>query len=395
MRSDQFDLIIVGGGLAGSLLLQALRTRHPKLRILLLEQRDQLGGDRTWSFHEADLPPTTKEWLEPLISHSWNGYDVHFPEYSRTLTTAFHSLQPHDVSEKLLRDSPHSIRLNESVARIEKSERYKIHLASGPVVETETIIFARGWAGPNSPVAWQKYVGLEVELEEPHELERVVLMDARVAQIDGFRFFQILPFEEKRLLIEDTYYSHHTGLKAERIEREVFAYLTRQNWKVKSLQRRQVGTLPLIMSLGKNPDQDHREIPRIGAESGFFHPVAGAAVPTLLRQIAAVTDHSNLTMPSILRELKKVEADAKNRLRYDRLLNRMMFQAAEPTKRYKVLSHFYKMPEPLIQRFYGGQISFLDQLRLLLGRPPVSLKKALRVLREDEPHDGSRQSPLS
>jgi lycopene beta-cyclase len=207
-------------------------------------------------------------------------------------------------------------------------------------------------------------------------------MDARIQQIDGYRFFYLLPWSPTRLLVEDTYYSHHSGLKTERIEQEIMAYIQKQNWKVKSLIRKESGTLPLTLTLPSGTKQSRDEFPSIGAESGYFHPVTGYTAPTLLKQLCAICDHSNLTAAAMRRVLAKVEQNSTGRLRYYRFLNRMMFKGAEATERYKVLSHFYRMPEPVISRFYSGQTTVWDQLRILMGKPPVPVSKALRVLRE-------------
>jgi lycopene beta-cyclase len=63
------------------------------------------------------------------------------------------------------------------------------------------------------------------------------------------------------------------------------------------------------------------------------------------------------------------------------LLNRMLFRAAPPEDRYRVLEHFYRLPEPLISRFYAGRLTRLDKLRIVSGRPPVPIGKALAALR--------------
>jgi lycopene beta-cyclase len=59
----------------------------------------------------------------------------------------------------------------------------------------------------------------------------------------------------------------------------------------------------------------------------------------------------------------------------------MLFHAAPPGQRYRVLEHFYRLPEPLIARFYAGRTTMLDKLRILSGRPPVKLKPAFAALR--------------
>lgn len=49
-----FDYVIAGGGLQAGLLVLALRHREPTATIAVVERADTLGGNHTWSFHEAD-----------------------------------------------------------------------------------------------------------------------------------------------------------------------------------------------------------------------------------------------------------------------------------------------------------------------------------------------------
>lgn len=63
-----------------------------------------------------------------------------------------------------------------------------------------------------------------------------------------------------------------------------------------------------------------------------------------------------------------------------RMLSRMLFGAAEPGQRRRVLERFYRLPEPLIERFYAGRSTATDMARVLVGRPPVPLGAALAAL---------------
>jgi lycopene beta-cyclase len=65
-----------------------------------------------------------------------------------------------------------------------------------------------------------------------------------------------------------------------------------------------------------------------------------------------------------------------------RLLNRMLFRAAKPQQRYKVLERFYRLPQPLIERFYAAGSTLGDKARILSGKPPVPLGAALTCLIE-------------
>ena len=62
------------------------------------------------------------------------------------------------------------------------------------------------------------------------------------------------------------------------------------------------------------------------------------------------------------------------------MLTKMLFAAARPEERYRVLQRFYRLPEPLIERFYSGRSTLADRMRVLAGKPPVPLLAAMRSL---------------
>ena len=81
----------------------------------------------------------------------------------------------------------------------------------------------------------------------------------------------------------------------------------------------------------------------------------------------------------------KIRQHARNRHRqqgFYRLLNRMLFRAAVPGRRHLVLQRFYKLPKGLIERFYAGRTHAGDIVRILVGKPPVPVHRALACLRE-------------
>jgi lycopene beta-cyclase len=80
-----------------------------------------------------------------------------------------------------------------------------------------------------------------------------------------------------------------------------------------------------------------------------------------------------------------VEARSKaawNARGYYRLLNRMMFQACEPSQRYRILERFYRLPQPLVERFYAAEANLADKARILIGKPPVPIRRAMACLAE-------------
>lgn len=62
------------------------------------------------------------------------------------------------------------------------------------------------------------------------------------------------------------------------------------------------------------------------------------------------------------------------------MLTTMLFSAAHPQERYRVLERFYTLPEGLIERFYAARSTRFDRLRVLAGKPPVPLGAAIASL---------------
>ncbi len=73
-----------------------------------------------------------------------------------------------------------------------------------------------------------------------------------------------------------------------------------------------------------------------------------------------------------------------------RLLNRMLFMAGPADRRWAVMQRFYRLREPLIQRFYAAELTAWDRLRIVSGKPPVPVGEALRALAASNLHKDRR-----
>jgi lycopene beta-cyclase len=63
-----------------------------------------------------------------------------------------------------------------------------------------------------------------------------------------------------------------------------------------------------------------------------------------------------------------------------RLLNRMLFLAALPDERYRVLERFYEHNEALVGRFYAARPVLKDWMTILSGKPPLPVGRAASTL---------------
>lgn len=366
MKQSDYRVDIVGDGLAGRLVFTALKWRWPDLDLKLIRSHAPRTTSPTWCFHESDVRTDSWTWLRRYVSKSWDGYDVLFPSHRRTLHSKYHSIQSHSFFQQTD---------NDISSGFLDSPREAVDLA----------IDCTGWPATtvDADIGWQKFVGLDLTLQEPHGLEHPILKDATVPQIDGYRFFYCLPWSETSLLVEDTYYSNSPDIHIEALRKEILTYADARGWRVKSIDRQETGSLPLALSSRDFQISETKTSIRIGAASGLAHPVTGYTTPILFRQIEALVGNSAsevFDIESLKHRLDVENIQIKKGFSYFHLLNRMLFRAAVPSQRFKVLERFYHLNSELISRFYSARLTAFDRARILIGRPPVSVWNALRVL---------------
>lgn len=349
------SLQISGGGLSGLLLLAAHRHYLPGESVVLYEKKASLSVNHTWSFHEADITPSAWAWLRPLVSHSWQGYSVRFSTYQRSFSSQYHSIRSVDLAKKILANSANQIHLGEACPN------------------PQGAILATGWPEliPPADRGFQKFLGLNFRTQNPHGISRPVLMDASVAQKDGYRFVYVLPWSAHELLIEDTYYANEADLDFSSLREGIESYANALGLGKREILSEESGALPLPFRAPKsNPGF------AIGAAAGIFHPVTGYTVPHTVRQIEALFENKIDRRVNLASCQKEIRAEMK----FFYFLNRMLFRSADPEARHRVLERFYRLPEPLIQNFYAGKLSLAQKFRLLAGRPPVPVGRALKEI---------------
>jgi lycopene beta-cyclase len=384
MSYRDYDLILVGGGLASGLIAYRLSQTQPELRTLIIEKGEILGGRHTWSFHTSDLPREAHAWLGPLVNKYWHGHSVHFPQFSRRLGSGYHSIRSERFHECLVSQLSGRILLNKTVTAISPEE---VCLEDGLRLTTHCVLDGRGFVDilPGA-VGFQKFFGLDLELKEPHGLEEPVLMDVTCEQRDGFRFFYVLPWTDRTLLVEDTHYSDSPDLNPNEYKIEIRNYARQMGWKISIEGREEVGCLPIPLRRRFGRDGDPREamarrgIPTVGVRAGLFHATTGYSLCESVLLAETLGWFSAWKTASLHHFLLGYLQRRLRKQRYFRLLNRMLFHGAEPEKRFEILQRFYRLPEPLIRRFYGSRLTRSDYIRILIGRPPIPFQRAVRCL---------------
>lgn len=384
--THECDLAIVGGGLAGGLIALALAARRPDLTVRIVDAGDSLGGNHVWSFFDADVAKDDRWLLTPLVCHAWPDYDVAFPAHARTISQPYYSIESERFDAVVRKALPaEAIMLGRKVLACSPTA---VVLADGDRIEAKGVIDARG-AGDLSmlEVGWQKFVGRTLDIPAGHGITRPTVMDATVAQHDGYRFVYLLPFSPTRLFVEDTYYSDGPSLNVRALNHRIDVYAAARGWEVATGAndlREERGALPVV--IGGDFESYWRwggaKVAKAGARAGLFHPTTGYSLPDAVRLavlIAAADDLSGEALHDLTHDYARARWDER---RFYRMLDAMLFRAADPEARYKVLERFYRLHPRLIARFYAGRSTTKDKLRVLSGRPPVPIFRALRVIRK-------------
>jgi lycopene beta-cyclase len=382
MEHIRCDVAIVGGGLSGGLIALALAQKRPELKVVLIEGNDHFGGNHIWSYFATDIDPANRWLTAPLVTYGWSGNEVRFPAHARELDGIYYSIESERLDELIRKTLP---RENLLTGKMVKAVSPRLVVLEGSQrINAGGVIDARGPGDLHHlDCGWQKFTGQLMQLSEPHNVTKPIIMDATVAQHDGYRFVYVLPFGMDKLFIEDTYYSDRPDHDRRRHSQRLAEYADTNGWKVERVLREETGVLPVVMGgdLDAYWASGSGRVAKAGARGCFFQPVTSYSLPDAVRTAIFIADQQDLDGDRLHMLMKQRAEQHWDNGKYYRMLNRMMFRASATGERYKILERFYRMDQGLISRFYAGQSSMTDKLRIVSGKPPVPIGKALQAIR--------------
>ncbi|MEM9086871.1 MAG: lycopene beta-cyclase CrtY [Pseudomonadota bacterium] len=389
MSKTVFDVVIVGGGLSGGLTALALHKARPSFHIAVIEAGKTIGGNHRWSWFDSDLDDRGRDLLEPIRKTQWTkGYDVSFPQLKRTLHTGYTSMSSVDFHEGITRTlPPEALYLGRKAVEIEAEG---VTLDDGARLEARLVVDCRSFQ-PSEHLrgGWQVFMGRQMRLDEAHGEERPMIMDADVDQLapygngGAYRFVYVLPLSSRDLFIEDTYYADDPKLDRAMLSGRIDQYARDKGWKDGVPVGHETGVLPVLTGGDFDAYQNEVRIPGVaamGARGGFIHPLTSYTMPIAMGNALALADDADLPAAQMA---ALFETRARRHWRdtgYYRLLTRFLFFAADPDRRFVILQRFYGLRQGLIERFYAARSPLRDRARVLWGKPPVTIPRAMKAM---------------
>lgn len=382
MNERELDIAVVGGGLAGGLIALAIHRSHPERQIALIEAGGSFGGNHRWSWFTGDLRPEGEALMAPFTQTAWpQGNTVRFPAHERHLAGEYRSLASSDFDRTLRRLLPQDAVM--AGKRVETLSEHGVEFADGGHLGARTVIDCRDAApSPHLTGGWQVFMGRHLRCDTPHGVVRPVIMDARVEQPGAYRFVYVLPLGSQDIFVEDTYYADEPVLDRALLSERIAQYCAVPGWTGETVSE-ETGVLPVVTGGDFAAYRASLAVPGValaGARGGFTHPLTSYTAPIAVANALAIASHAHLAGDELARFVDRRARDHWRATRFYRLLGKMLFDAAEPELRYRIFERFYRLPEPLIERFYAARSTRFDQLRTLTGKPPVPIPRAIAAL---------------
>ncbi|WOK37862.1 lycopene beta-cyclase CrtY [Sphingomonas sp. C3-2] len=378
------DIAIIGGGLSGALIALALHTRKPGLDVRLIEGAQVIGGDRHWAFQEHDVAPDHRWLIAPVVAHMWRGHDVLFPNGAAGTDHGIYNVSSETLDAHVRAVLPASwLMLGRRVAAVTRSS---VVLAGGDRIRANAVIDTRAPLDLSAlDLAWQNRLGEELVLDADHDLRRPMLCDARFPDIrERAHFFSAQPLGPDRIFVQSRLYEAAPGMDVGWHRDRIAHYAAARGWSLAYETRQKSGVLPLCMGgdFERFWNAGGVQVPKTGVRAGLFHPLTGHALPDAVRVAAYIAGLDRLDAPLLHDELFEFARETWAARGFYRLFGTLFFRAASPDERVAMLERVYRLDPAAIARFYAGHSTGIDKVRLVGGRPVVSIRRAIAAIRE-------------
>lgn len=377
---QMYDYIITGAGAAGlSLAVRMIRSgKFSDKKILLLDQSGKKENDRTWCYWEAG-----EGFFEEVVYRKWDKLWFYSGDYS-----ALKNAKPYQY--KLIRGIDFYQHCLGCIADspIVELRQGKVHRcvsdASGTYVIFEnekiqaeyifnSILFGPPQLKPHDFYLIQHFKGWIVETAEPaFRTNEATLMDFRVDQSRGATFVYVMPFSDRKALVEYTLFSEEVlddDEYDEGLKNYCDEFLKLTDYKIIEEER---GKIP--MTNYRFPGSFNKII-NIGTAGGWTKSSSGYTFSFIQKRTAAIVE------ALVQKDKPSVKIHSRRFNWYDSTLLHIFHHRQLAGD--KIFSKLFESNDlPAIFRFLDNSSSFVEELKVIRHLPKgIFTRAALREWR--------------
>lgn len=362
VENNFYDIIVIGCGLSGISLVLELCKRTKK-KILILEKKKKLENDKNWCFWNHPVNEFTNN-----SDHTWKSIKISYNEKNIIKSDkkfSYNNIPSIKLYKKILntvkKHSNLEILFDQNITNLIEEQKCVI-------IESNKRKFKSGFVFDSRPpkIAKKKlvqhFLGIEYLFEKKiFNKNEVTLMDFQENN-KAVHFFYILPFNDKRALVETTYFSNNVFNKNKYIK-DIDDYVKEKfpQSKFKKVGVEQ-GILPMYNLSNKNYS---KRIFTIGIANNWIRRSSGYCFQNAFINSKIIVDQIIKKKPILVKQSSLTNFLDST---FCRLLEK------NPIESVKVLISFFSNLElNTIIKFLTNTNSLLDTLKVLWALPKIKL----------------------
>ena len=228
---EKFDFIIIGFGLSGITLFLELLKRTKK-KILIIEKKKKLNRDKNWCFWSYPENLLTKKyrysWKEVLIKYK--NHEISKREQNYSYLQVYSDDLYKIAMDKLSKSNNIQLLLDQEIKSLKETAN-GVYLNINNKNFFSEIVFDSRPSQIKSGKLLQHFYGIEVNSnKKAFNTNEVTLMHFQDNNRE-IHFFYVLPFSEKKALVETTYFSKNVYQK-QKYFKDIKSYLDKEYPKI-------------------------------------------------------------------------------------------------------------------------------------------------------------------
>ena len=366
LENTFYDIIVIGCGLSGICLVLELCKRTKK-KILILEKKKKLINDKNWCFWNHPLNEFTHN-----SDHSWKNIKISFDNeviIKNDVKFSYNNIPSiklyGKIIEKVKDHSNLDILFNQDITELIE-DKDLVQIESNKRRYKSKFVFDSRPPKLKSDGLIQHFLGVEYLFDEKvFNKKEVTLMDFQKNE-NVIHFFYILPFTEKKALIETTWLSDLEDQNLMNYDLQLEDYIKNnlkiKNYKVKFVEK---GAIPLFYP----PKNKNDKVIDIGAAGEMTRLSTGY---TFLN----IQEHSKYILKNIdrIEEIKKYNLGQKYKF-LDKIFLKVLKN--NPEKMPNIFYKMFKCSPCTVIKFLSNKSNILEDINIISKMPKLIFLKEL------------------